>query len=320
MKKRFTSLLAICLIIICCLTGCGRYAGDDGKINIVTTIFPCYDFVRAVAGDNVNLKMLIKPGTECHTYDPTPSDILSVQNSDIFIMIGGESEEWTESILESVGGDGPEVIRLIECVDAIAEEETDGTDLSGHEHEHEHEEHDHEDEYDEHIWTSPSNAVKMVDTIASAVISADEENAEFYRGNADLYIRNIAEIRDKIGNVVDKSLSKTLIFGDRFPFLYFSKEFGLNCSAAFPGCSDQSEPGVATMKYLTDKVKNEKIPVVFYIELSNRRIADAICENTSAKALMLHSCHNVTKDEFERGETYVSLMNKNIKNLTEALK
>ena len=306
-------------------------AQDDGRISVVTTIFPQYDFVRQIAGDSVDLKMLLKPGEETHSYEPTPQDIIAIQNSDIFIYVGGESDAWVADVLASVG-EGVRTVTLMDCVETVAEEEVEGMETHGHAHDHEEvytgeqddpdptEETDHEHaEQDEHVWTSPRNAVLIVEKLRDALIAIDPENAGDYTQNAADYIAKLEQLDQEFQDVTDSAERNTIILGDRFPFRYLADAYGLDYYAAFPGCSSESEASAKTVAFLIDKVKEEQIPVVFSIELSNEKMTDSICEATDAKKLQLHSCHNVTKDDFEQGVTYLDLMERNVQALKEAL-
>ncbi len=295
------ALALVCLLFLCV----GASAGSE--MQIVTTIFPEYDFARAVAGDKAEIKMLIKPGAESHSYDPTPMDVIAIQNCDVFICVGGENDVWAQKILGSMDTSDMQIVRLMDIVAPLAAE---------HDHEHDDE---HAHEYDEHLWTSPVNSMAIVEAIAGALSQADPENASAYAENAEKYIAEIAALDEELRDIAENAARKELVFGDRFPFLYFAREYGFTWTSAFPGCSTDAEASAATVASLIEKVRAEEIPSIFYIELSTHRIADTICESTGAKACMLHSCQNVTKEEFDAGETYVSLMRKNCETLREAL-
>lgn len=313
--KKLTKIISIFVIGILSLTitGCNSKVEESTNLNIVTTIFPAYDFARAVVGNSADITMLLKAGVESHSYDPTPKDIIKIQKSDVFIYNGGESEEWVESILESMDTSKMTIIKMMDYVDIVEEETVEGMQ------EEEHEEETDEKEYDEHIWTSPVNAIKIVKAIKDKIIKIDPNNSDLYESNSTSYIEELETINTSFENIVKESTTKELVFGDRFPLRYFTDEYGLKYSAAFPGCASEVEPSAKTIAYLIDKVNNENIPVVFYIELSNQKVADSIKESTKAKTLLFHSCHNVTKEDFENGVTYIDLMNKNVINLKEAL-
>jgi len=283
--------------------------GADGKINVTVTVFPPYDFVRQIAGDKVNLHILLPPGAESHSFEPSPKDIITVQNSDIFIYVGGESDAWVNRILESMNTDNMKILAMIETVETVEEEIVEGME----------EEEEEEPAYDEHVWTSPINAMLIVNEITELLCEADSANADFYRMNSIDYISKLAELDNAFRKDTIGAKRNTIVFADRFPFRYFADAYGLKYYAAFPGCSTETEPSAATVAFLINKIKAEKIPVVFHIELSNERMADAISEATGAKKLLLHACHNVSKRDFDAGLGYLDFMRKNVENLREAL-
>jgi len=289
-----------------------RPAKANGKINVTSVIFPSYDFVRAIAGDMVNLIMLLPPGSESHSYEPTPQDIIAIKNSNLFIYPGGENSDWVERILDSISNvsENMIVLDMLDLVDAVEEEIVEGM---------EEEEDEEEPAYDEHVWTSPKNAKVIVAAITEALCELDSANAEFFRQNAAAYSAQLDELDASFKAVVDGGKRKTIIFGDRFPFRYLADAYGIQYFAAFPGCSTDTEPSAATVAFLINKVKSEKLPVIFHIELSNERMADTISEATGAKKLLLHSCHNLTKSDFEKGLTYLDVQKTNVVNLKEAL-
>ena len=315
--KRIIALLLAALMCAAVLSGCAADA-DDGRLNIVTTTFPPYDFARAIAGDYAGITMLMDPGTEPHTFDPTPRDIRTIQNCDIFIYGGGESDAWMDSILASVDTSEMIILSMTSLVDLLEEETQEGMTTD-------HETEDCDDPthahavYDEHVWTSPANAAVIAAAIRDAVCEADPENRTVYEANAAAYIAGIEALSADFSAMIAQAQLKTVIFADRFPFLYFVREFGLDYYAAFPGCAEKTEPGAQTIAHLIEKVKAEKIPAVFYTEFSNQQLADSICEATGAEKMLYHSCHNVSKADFDAGVTYVSLMRKNLENLRGAL-
>jgi zinc transport system substrate-binding protein len=284
---------------------------DNGRLNVVTTIFPPYDFVRQIAGDRVNLFMLLPPGAESHSFEPTPQDIIRVQNCDVFIYVGGESDEWVDQILESMDTSRMKIITLMDCVEVVEEEVVEGME--------EEEEEEEGPAYDEHVWTSPNNAKLIVRKISEVLKQADGPNAPEYERNAVSYIAKLDELDASFRNVVNGAARKTIVFGDRFPFRYFADAYGLRYFAAFPGCSTETECSAATIVFLVNKIRAEKIPVVFHIELSNEKIADAICEETGAEKLLLHAVHNISKRDFDSGANYYDLMLRNAQNLRKAL-
>ncbi len=302
----------------------------DGRprLQVTATIFPPCDFVRRIGGEYVEVQQLLKPGMEAHSYEPSPADIIRISHSGLFLYAGGESDVWVEELLGGLDVQVPSY-SLLDWVDPLKEETAEGMQTAGHDHApwHAHtagEEggdgvHLEGEEYDEHVWTSPVNAVLLVERIRDVMAELDPLRAEIYEENAAVYLDELKELDADYGEMVRSAGRHTLVFGDRFPFLYLTKTYGLEYYAAFPGCSSQTEPSAATMAFLVDLVRQEQIPVVLYLELSNARIADAIAESTGAETAMLHSCHTLTRSEAERGETYLSLMRRNLEVLRRAL-
>lgn len=501
MKRGLLLALVVALLITLLPWPSITHAEPDNTpretISIVSTIFPGYDFARAVAGDRAELKMLLPPGAESHSFEPTPQDIIAIQNCDLFLYVGGDSDSWVDGILDSMDTDDMKILSMMEIVDPVTEEITKGMeDDHGHDHSHsepldpdtiknrplsdwagtwrsietamgngaldeyiahvaeenslskdaqqtafaarwasdypsisieessisfgdmkatyrpigyrivegdhgaavwygfeieeraenaprfiafsdhgtgeqeEHDDHTHseevahfhfrygdepfdalvaiedwaptyfsadatddqiaqamdahgqaeeEAEYDEHVWTSPVNAMRIVQAIAQKLSEIDAPNADQYRENAEMYCAQLEQLDRAFEEIAEAATRRTLIFGDRFPFRYFVDEYGLEYFAAFPGCSTETEASARTVAFLIDKVIDESIPVVFHIEFSNEKMADTICEATGAQKRLLHSCHNVTKGEMEAGATYLSLMSQNIETLKEAL-
>ncbi|MFV0556768.1 MAG: metal ABC transporter solute-binding protein, Zn/Mn family [Lactovum sp.] len=497
MKKIVMSVLALLMLSV--FSGCSQVKmSNDKALTVVSTIFAPYDFVKQIAGENAEVTMLVPPGSESHSYEPTPQDMIKIEKADIFIYSGGESDTWVEEILKSVDTSQMQVIALTDLVDTVEEKVVEGMQDDEHDHNHNHEEgifddsevknrelsdwagdwqsvypylldgtldkvmeakaetdsemtvSDYEDyykkgyqtdieeikitdsmiefikdgksskseykyagykiltyesgsrgvrylfeavdktstapkyvqfsdhgieptdaehfhiyfsdedesqealleelenwptyytsdltgsevatemlshegeeeevEYDEHVWTSPKNAKKIVEKLSKSLIEIDSEHAEDYNKNTEAYLEKLDQLDTDFASVVEEASRKTLLFGDRFPFRYFADDYGLDYYAAFPGCSTETEASAATIAFLIDKVKEEKIPVVFHAELSSGKISQTISEETGAKVLQLHACHNVTKDEMEEGVTYLELMQENVKNLKEALK
>ncbi|MEG1441078.1 MAG: metal ABC transporter substrate-binding protein [Oscillospiraceae bacterium] len=317
MKRKI--IILILILSIFSLSACGvrlnktEYS-EKQKINVVSTIFPSYDYVREISkGCNVELKMLLKPGTESHSYEPSPNDIVTIQNCDVFIYNGGESDVWVDYILETVDNPNMRVIKLMDCVKKVEEVAIDGM------HVHENNSSNEETEYDEHVWTSPLNAIEIVKNITNTLIEIDPQNSEIYNKNSKDYISELLNLDNKIRDIIKNSKKDTLIFGDRFPFRYFTDEYGLKYFAAFPGCSSESEPSAKTIAFLVDKIKNENISYVMYTEFSNHKIADTLALETGAKIVRFHSCHNISKMDMDNGVTYIDLMEENCKILREAL-
>lgn len=324
-KRWAAGILCLCALLLA-VTGCSERqdraaaadteTSDAGRLRVVCTIFPQYDFARAIAGDKADVSMLLKPGEEVHSYEPTPQDIKEIQNCDLFLYVGGENDVWVDRILDNLG-EKPQTMRLVDLVDTVEEEQVEGMMPEKGESSGETEEED--AEVDEHVWTSPRNAAQITAAIAQEIEVLDPENAAVYEENARDYEAQILDLDEQFREIVESGNRKVLVFGDRFPLRYFAEEFGLEYYAAFSGCSSESEPSAATLAFLIDKVREEEIPVVFSIEFSNGNIARAVCESTGAVQRTFESCHNVTRDQFESGATYVSLMRGNLEVLREAL-
>lgn len=326
--KRAVSAAALAAFMTATLAGCG-FGGENEsdktessdnaeKLSVVTTIFPPYDFTRQLAGELADVEMLIGPGEEAHTFEPTPQDIIKIQNADIFIFTGGESESWVHGILGSFDSSGIEVINMIDLCDAVEEETVEGMETEENS-EVEETGAAQERELDEHVWTSVDNAQIITQAIADALCDADEDNTQTYRENCEKYLSELSSLKKEISQTVSSGVRRTLIFGDRFPVRYFTDEFGLDYYAAFPGCAEQSEPSAGTVAFLIDKTREENIPVVFYIEMSNGKVAKTIAESTGAKTLCFYSCHNVTMEQFKKDTTYIELMKQNCEALKTAL-
>ena len=390
-------MLAFLLVFSCVLTACtprrgtassdsssnslkGADASGDTRLNVVTTLFPYYDFLRQIAGDSIRLTMVVPAGMDSHSFEPTPADMITIQNADLLVCNGGTMEQWLSQVLDSFGeGTGPKrVVTMMDCVDVVQEEivegmedgeahdhghthvHADGTVHAGnHDHEsedhahseeehdteehiHSEDEHDMEDvavhdedhaqeyldeddghgveiEYDEHIWTSPVNAKKLAGVLAEVLAQEDPAHAASYAENCASYQDKLTELDAEFREVVSHAKRRLVVFGDKFPLRYFFDEYGLEYRAAFSGCSTDTEPSAKTIAYLIDKVREKQIPAVYYLELSSPRVAEIIGEETGAEPLLFHSCHNVTRHQFDSGVTYLELMEQNVKNLKKGL-
>ena len=292
----------------------GSKAKDNEKISIVSSNFASYDFLRAIIGDNENieLKFLLGPGKDAHSYEPTAQDLITIQNSDLFVYVGGEMEKWSDKVLSSVDQENMKVICVADDIETVKEQEIDGA-------EHEEEEEEVEGSFDEHIWTSPANAVVMVNTLEKAMEEVDSANAEKYKANAEKYINQIKDVDKKIQEIVDNKVRDRLIFADKMPMQYFINYYKLNVTAAFSGCSTETEPSANTIAYIENRVKEEKIPVILYVELNNGKVASTIAQETGGEAMQIQTLHNITKEDFDKGETWVSLMTRNLDVLKKAL-
>lgn len=319
---RFRKIIAVIAAAALGVSLCGCTSPEkseiSGKLKVIATIFPAYDFARQVFGDTADVKMLLKPGQESHSYDPSAKDIVEISGCDLFVYNGGESDQWVESVLKSA----PEVetFRMTDAVSLLDEEVTEGMQNAG-EHDHDEEEHEeeHEDEYDEHVWTSPDNASAIVKALGKRAAELFPENADSLTANADCYAGKINELDAKFAELLSGE-ERYFIFGDRFPLLYFFRHYGLNYYAAFPGCGSETEPSAQTMTFLLDKLRQpDSVPAVFCIELSSRRLGEVLAEDSGLPVVEFHTCHNISADDLAAGETYVSLMERNYEVLSDIL-
>lgn len=285
-----------------CSSESGYSNSDSGKLKIISTVFPPYDLARQIAGDNAEISILLPPGSEIHNYEPSAKDMIAIRNCDIFLYIGGENEQWAEKLINSNDTENVTAVKLIDYVPTLSEDEDD------HDHDHEH-------ETDEHIWTSPKNAQLMLSAVYDAICKVDPSDKQTYTKNKDAYAKQLSDLDNAYRSAVDNAKNKTIVLADKFPFRYLAHEYGLEFSAAFAACSDESEPGVSTMIKLTKTIKENNIPAVYYLEFSSTKIADTLCDETGATKLMLHSCHNVSKQDIENNISYVDLMKQNLENL-----
>lgn len=296
-----------CLTI--CLSSCARTPQEnhnDGKISVVATNFPAYDFARQVGAGAADVTMLLPPGGESHSYEPTAQDILKIQNCDLFIYTGGESDVWVDKVLHSLGTE-IRTLKMMDCVSVI--EEDSHTEEAGD-----------EEEYDEHVWTSPVNAIKIIGAIQNTLCQIDSAQTEHYAQNAASYIEALTQLDQDFREFFGSIEQKTLIFGDRFPLLYFVKEYGLAYEAAFPGCAEHTEPIASTIVQLINDIKEKNISTIYYIEFSNHTIADSIAETTGIQTALFYTCHNVSKEQLAEGVTYLSLMRENLETLKQTMR
>ena len=384
--KRMAGLLALLSLTAAFTAGCRRAQtpAPDKRISVVTTLFPYYDFVRQTAGDRVNITLVVPAGMDSHSFEPTPADMITIQNADVLICNGGEMEHWLSQVLDSIDTSNMKIVTMMDYVDAVEEEHVEGMEDAGDGHDHadgeaghshadedpahSHEDqeaghshadedpaHSHEDEesahshavedpahsheneetarlndsdldghemlieYDEHIWTSPVNAMAIVRIISETLQEAVPGEAERIEANTEAYLADLKELDASFRQVSADRKRNLIVVADKFPFRYLADEYGLSYRAAFSGCSSDTEPSAKTIAYLIDKIKTDKIPVVYYLELSSHSTARVISEETGARPLLLHSCHNVTRREFDQGVTYLQLMKQNVENLRQGL-
>lgn len=301
-KKIFIVILIIFLLLT---TGCENK--NQKRINLIGSNFPCYDFLRAITkgATDVNVEMLLPKGVDMHHYEPTAKDIINIDKSNLFVYVGGESDSYLSNILNDLNK--KETLKIMDMVNLDYEELQEG--MEG----------EIEEEYDEHVWTSLKNTKVIIEKIKNELIKIDEINKDLYEENAKNYINEIDKLDKEIEKIINNSKRKEIIFADRFPLQYFAKSYNLKYYAAFKGCSESTEASNKTISFLIDKVKSDNIPVIFKIELSNGNIAETVSKETNTKILEFNSMHNISLDDFNNNETYISIMKKNINNLKEAL-
>ena len=315
------------IVMIFTMTACGgtaqnKNAADDGKLSVVTTIFPEYDWVREVLGDktaDTDLTLLLNNGADLHSYQPSAEDIMKIAESDVFIYVGGESDDWVDDVVEKSVTGKTKVINLMDVIGDKAKEEEIVEGMQADEHDHEHEE---GPEYDEHVWLSLRNAEVIVNEIEDALSDADPENADAYEANAEAFVSELKALDGQYEEAVAKAKKKTVLFGDRFPFRYMTDDYGIKYYAAFVGCSAETEASFETITFLADKVDELGLTSVLTIDGSDGKIAETIIENTkkkNQKVLTLDSMQSITAKEIEGGKTYISAMEENLKVLEEAL-
>ncbi len=338
MKSKFLRKLSLASV----LAGSIMFssAALSAPLEIIATGFPQYDLVKHIVGDKGSVRMLLKIGAEAHSFEPTPKDLIDIGKASLFVYNGGENDEWIEDFLKS-SDVKPKTFVFTHEVALREEESVEGMqehdhehhhheektldehdhehEADEHEHEHEHDADEHEHEMDEHVWTSPKNDVTLLNSLLKTIVALDPDNRDYYSQNAAKYIESFEALDAEFKELVSKAPHKTLIFGDRFPLLYFVKDYGLDYYAAFRGCSNETEVDATTIKFLIDKAGELKSKVIFKIELTNSSIADTIAEANDAKVLTFQSGHNLTNDEFEAGKSLYDLFKENLKVLHEAL-
>ena len=342
--RKFKGLVFVLMSFVVLLVGCdtdSQTGTVSDKLQIVTTLFPQYDFARVIGGDKVDVTLLLPAGMESHSYEPTPADIIKINKADLFIYTGESMEQWAHSIIESVDSNEVYVLDVSKNVPLLApnstvednhdhEDENHDHDVDT-DHDHEDEDHDHEAEveaghnhsegdghnhtYDPHIWTSPKNAMIMVNNILEALCEVDPENADYYKDNANAYLAELEELDHELKDVVANAKRDTIYHGGRFAMQYLTNQYGIHyVSAPF-----EAEPSAALVAQMIKEIKEQKIPVIYYEELVDPKISQMISDETGAKMLLLHSCHNVSKEDFNNGVTYLSLMKQNVENLKVGL-
>lgn len=308
--KKLKKLAALLLSAVCITAagGCSGAAGksSDGGIKVITVNFPPYDFVRQITGGEIVPEMLLTGGQDAHSYEPTAKDIVRINEADLFICTGGESDAWVDTIIDSLDSDVV-ILKMTECYEIeLLEEEED-----------EHEDHEHDSdevEYDEHVWTSPKNAINICNSITAQLVLLDPDNAIKYADGFAAYREQLEELSDEWQQAAD-ALDKPLIFGDRFPFAYLARDYGIDYFAAFAGCSTDTEPSASKMTELIEKARETNAEHIYHIEFSTEKVASAIAEAVGADTRLMHSCHTLSDEDLANGETYISIMRRNIEAL-----
>ncbi len=323
MKKNIIFLVSIMIIfavaIIAIINVKNPQKQDNGnKIEIVATLFPQYDFAKQVGGDKVNVTLLLPPGTESHTYEPTPQDMVKIDNSSLFVFTGEEMEPWADNLISGMKNN-INVLDLSKTVELINTEEFEETHSSGKDEHEEHGDDEHNHSYDPHIWLNPRYAIKMVESIEAKLIEIDPQNAEYYKKNAEDYIKQIEQLDSEFERTVKESSNPKIAFGGAFAYAYFIERYNLEFISAYETCGENAEPSTSKIKDVIDYVNKNKIPVIFYKEYTTGNIAKTISEATGAKMLVFNTVHNISKDELNNGTTYVSLMKQNLENLKVAI-
>ena len=338
--KRIIPLCFALVMTVGLLAGCGKQnepaASDETRLRVVTTIFPEYDWVREILGDkadNAEVTMLLDNGADLHSYQPTADDIIKISECDLFIYVGGESDDWVDDALKNAANKNRKVINLLEALGERVKTEEVVEGMQEEEHDHDHEdaderddakEHDHEEEaeYDEHVWLSLKNAQTLCSAFSAVLQQIDPDNKDTYAANASAYIKKLSALDADYQAAVDAAARKTVLFGDRFPFRYLAEDYGLRYYAAFAGCSAESEASFETISFLAGKVDELNLPCVLTIEGVQHKIAETIVRNTAAKnqkVLTMDSMQSTTSKDAANGTTYLSVMERNLSVLKEAL-
>ncbi len=318
-----TAFLAFSAFAIINLSGCRGTASEatqeHKKIRVVASLFPQFDFARQIAGNRAEVDLLLPPGVESHSFDPSPADILRISNSDVFLYTGKEMEPWADKIADSIKANGPEVYNVSHGIDLLKMPCHHGEDSASDGDAHCEEGHHHDHGLDPHIWLDPTLAAKMVDNIATAFCERDPENRDYYQTNAERYKQKLLELDSKFMDMINASRRKAIVFAGRFAHLYFVNRYRLEYISAFKGCSSDSDPSVKRIAKIIDFIRTHSVPVVYYEEFSEPKVAGSITEQTGARALPFYAIHNVTKEQLSRGVTYLDLMYENFENLKQGL-
>lgn len=343
--KKIISVLFLFVFSVSIISACGKDTSrqdninrDSDKLTVVATLFPQYDFAREIAGDKADILLLLPPGMESHSFEPTPGDIITIHNSDIFLYTGDEMEPWVSGIVNNIEGtpivadlsNGVELCKEEHnhvhenepCTDETHDHEDGYVHVLNHDHDHDSEpliagKHNHD--YNPHIWTSPVLAMTMVENIIDAFVSADPENASYYEANGHAYLDKLHELDHHFRDIVENADFDTIYVGSKFSLLYFMEEYGLHYVAAYDSCEEEAEPSIKRVVSMIKSMKEAGITAVYYQELIEPYIADTIAEAAGGETYLFHSCHNVSRNDLDAGVTYLSLMEQNAMNLEKGL-
>ena len=304
--KKIFSIITAAALFACIFSGCAKK--DDGRLKVICTLFPQYDFVRVIAGDKVNLTLLLEPGVNCHTYTPDTEEVTAIIKNNLLIYTNDAMEPWVADKMSSVKPTQTYVLNASNGINLDTDMSDESLVQTGK-----------AQPLEPHVWLYPPYAIKMVDNITARLCVMDAKNAEFYKTNAAAYKLKLKALDTGFKDAVKNGKRKTVIFGDRFAFYYFVKEYSLGYLAAYPSCTSAAEPSAAALARMENAIKLGNIPVVFYREFSDQKTAKLLSEKTGAKLLFFHSCENLTQSETEAGATYLSLMQQNLANLKIAL-
>lgn len=321
MKTRIISIILLLSLLLAVLCGCAGSDSGGDRITIVATIFPEYDWTRQILGDrleNVDLRLLLDNGVDLHSFQPSVDDILQITSCDLFIYVGGESDEWVDGVL-SQAKNSPEIVNLMEVLGDLAKDEEirEGMQSDGEE-----ESEEAGEEKDEHVWLSLKNASLFCSAISEKLGKIDSANKDYYSSNAAAYIEKLNELDGRFASAVEAGRVKTLLFGDRFPFRYLTEDYGLDYYAAFSGCSAECEASFETVIFLAGKIDSLGLNSIIKLESSDGKIAQTVKGATSSKnqtVLTLDSMQSAGIKEIESGKTYLSVMENNLEMLIQAL-
>ena len=304
MKKTIITILLTLIL----LSGCSNIEAESEKPNVIVTLFPQYDMVRAIAKDKVNLELLLPAGVEPHSYEPTPNTIIRINESDLFVYTSDIMETWISNLFTELNDQGPIVVNSSNSVELITHLEEEDSD-----------EEEHDEEYDPHFWLDPLNAKIMAENITAGLIEMDPENADFYQANANIYLSELDKLDQEFIDLFNRVKLNKIIYGGHFAFGYLSNRFNIEILSPYTGYSPDAEPSVSSLAELINVMQENQIKVIFYEELVDPKIARTISEQTGAKIEVLHGAHNLSLEEMAQGLTYFDVMRSNIEKLKVAL-